>query len=414
MINDRRAISLEDSVPSVPAAAARHPYSARLACRILRRIESGSLDLVMPDGSAVHFRGSRPGPTAHLHVRDWRAFRRLLRGSDIAIGQTLRDDWIASPDLTVLLRLLLDNADALGRAFYGGRTVLFAFHIAHAMRRNTRVGSRRNIRAHYDLGNAFYELWLDRTMTYSSALFGPARDLPLEDAQRAKYERVLQQLEPRAGARILEIGCGWGAFAEYAASTRDVHVTAITISEAQYEFARRRVIDSGLGERIDVRLVDYRDVDGVFDHVVSIEMLEAVGERFWPTWFARLRSLLKAQGSALVQTITIDRRFFPAYRRQSDFIREFIFPGGLLMPPERFVQEAGRAGLREAGRLCFGPDYAHTLRAWRARFEAALDAVRAQGFDERFIRLWRMYLCYCEVGFDSGRTDVMQSLLVPG
>jgi cyclopropane-fatty-acyl-phospholipid synthase len=282
--------------------------------------------------------------------------------------------------------------------------------LRHWLRPNTRRRSQRNVHVHYDLGNPFYALWLDRTMTYSSALFEGDTSRSLEDAQAAKYQRIVDVLQLRAGMRVLEIGCGWGGFALHAAR-QGIRVHGVTISPAQYEWARERVAQAGLRDLVTIELRDYRDLRGIYDAAVSVEMFEAVGERYWPTFFTVLGRMLKPGAHALVQSITMDDSRFAEYRSSSDFIREYIFPGGMLPGAERFRAAARRAGMACVESQSFGLDYARTLQCWHARFEENLDAVRALGFDDLFIRTWRLYFAYCEAGFVERRTDVRQFVL---
>ncbi len=307
--------------------------------------------------------------------------------------------------------MLACNQQALERAFYGHAWQRTLFRLKHWLNANTRRQARRNIVAHYDLGNAFYGLWLDPTMTYSSALFGGDRTQPLAAAQQAKYARILDELALPRGAHILEIGCGWGGFAETAARA-GYRVTGLSLSRAQTEFARERIARAGLADRVEFRIQDYRDARGAFDAVASIEMFEAVGERWWPAYFRAVRNALKPGGRACIQTITIADERFERYRTQSDFIQQYIFPGGMLASPARFAAGARAAGLEPANALAFGRDYAETLKRWLAAFDGRVDAVRAQGFSERFIRCWRFYLAYCAAGFASGSTDVAHYTLV--
>ncbi|MBX9349274.1 cyclopropane-fatty-acyl-phospholipid synthase family protein [Chromobacterium vaccinii] len=367
----------------------------------------GSLKLITPDGETLWFGALHAETDAELQLRDWRACGRILAGGDIGFAEACRDGWLDSPDLTALLRLALRNEDALqlGRL---GRWAARCWHkLRHLARANSRRGSRRNIHAHYDIGNDFYRLWLDPSLTYSSAWFAGDYSLPLADAQARKYQRICEQLRLRPGMRVLEIGCGWGGFAEHAARL-GVAVHGITISDAQLDFARRRLANEPL-VRLEHR--DYRDLSGQYDAIVSIEMFEAVGERYWRGYFDTLRRCLKPGGQALAQSITIEESSFDAYRAGADFIQTFIFPGGMLPSRERFQRAAQQSGLACSNRLDFGADYAETLRRWRDAFEANLAAIRAQGFDEAFIRLWRLYLCYCEAGFNEGRIGVSQFLL---
>ncbi len=388
----------------------RVPAAGRLFLELLRRMRVGRLAVILPSGERCEFGSEQGAPAAVLHIRDWRGCARILRAGDIGFGDALRRDWVDSPDLAALLRLAILNEPAIASAFWGERISGWWYRVRHALRPNTRAGSRDNIHAHYDLGNAFYGLWLDETMTYSSALFRGRFDTSLADAQRAKYQRVIDALELAPGARVLEIGCGWGGFAQHAAE-RGIAVHGVTISPSQLALAQARIDSAGLGAGVQLELRDYRDLRGQYDAIVSIEMFEAVGERYWERWFRAVRSLLAPRGRALVQSITIDDARFARYRASSDFIRHFIFPGGMLPSVKRFVAAAAGADLITRDVLAFGKDYAETMRRWRERFEAAREAVRGQGFDEAFIRTWRLYLAYCEAGFDEGRTDVVQFLL---
>jgi cyclopropane-fatty-acyl-phospholipid synthase len=388
------------------------PFAARTVLRLLARITHGSLAVTLPDGRAMKFGSGEPRAT--LSVRDWRVFREATSGGDTGFAESyLRGDW-TSEDPAALLTLLARNRDTIESALYGGFWGGLLYRLRHLLNANTRSGSRRNIAAHYDLGNDFYRLWLDPSMSYSSALFDGDHNLSLEAAQAAKYRRILERLKPEPEARILEIGCGWGGFAEMAARDYGCHVTGLTLSREQLDYATARLARAGLAEKAELRFQDYRDLTGQFDHVVSVEMFEAVGERWWPGYFRIVASVLKTGGKALIQSITIADALFERYRTGTDFIQQYIFPGGMLPSPSRFRDEAERTGLVFAGSHSFGPDYAETLRRWRASFKANLPAVREQGFDERFVRMWEFYYCYCEAGFDTGSTDVYQFELVKG
>jgi cyclopropane-fatty-acyl-phospholipid synthase len=389
------------------------PLSTRLFLALLRRIRTGHLTLVTPEGAQYVFGDPHVQPAATLHIRDWRACRTILRAGDIGFAEAHRAAWIDSPDLAAVLRLAIRNEATIARTITGGRLAQCWYSLRHRLRMNTRAGSRRNIHAHYDLGNRFYGLWLDSTWTYSSAWFDGDAGRSLDAAQAAKYQRIVDTLGLRPGMRVLEIGCGWGGFALHAAS-QGIRVHALTISPQQYALAVERIAHAGLADFVNVELRDYRDVQEQYDAIVSIEMFEAVGETFWPVYFGALKCHLAPGGRALVQSITIDEARFAAYRASSDFIREYIFPGGMLPSPERFVRAARDAGMYAEPTLSFGLDYAHTLRIWHAAFDAKLDAVRAQGFDETFIRTWRLYLKYCEAGFDERRTDVMHFVVTHG
>ncbi|MBN8531035.1 MAG: class I SAM-dependent methyltransferase, partial [Alphaproteobacteria bacterium] len=339
-----------------------------------------------------------PGPAAHLALRDWSVIPRLAAHGDIGFAEDYRDGRWESRDPVALLLFALRNEQALNKYIYGGFLSRVAARLGGVLTRNSLSGSRRNIRAHYDLGNRFYKLWLDPSMTYSSALFANENST-LEAAQHAKYDRILNKLTP---GRTLEIGCGWGGFAERAVA-RDHEVRGITLSEEQYRFSSERL--RGNAEFV---LEDYRIQEGKYDSIVSIEMFEAVGERYWPVYFRKLAALLKPEGRAMVQTITIDDRLFSAYRKGGDMIRRYIFPGGMLPSPERFRQEAEKAGLRIEDRYAFGLDYARTMRHWLNAFDARRREVQELGFDEGFIRMWRFYLASCIACFEAGRTNVMQ------
>jgi cyclopropane-fatty-acyl-phospholipid synthase len=391
----------------------RMPAAARFLLALLRRVEAGRVELTGPDGATHAFGpGGAPVPNARstpaiLAFRDWDVATEALKGGDVAFGESYMAGRWTTPDLTQLLTVLAANQSALERAFYGHWWMRALLRLKHRLNANTRRQARRNILAHYDLGNAFYERWLDPTMTYSSALYNGDHELPLAVAQQAKYDRLLGELALRPGARILEIGCGWGGFAETAARAGH-HVTGISLSDAQTAYARARLAAAGLATRADLRVQDYRDVNGRFDGIASIEMFEAVGQRYWPAYFRAVRAGLAPGARACIQTITIADDRFERYRTQSDFIQQYIFPGGMLASPARFIGMAAAAGLNLERVHAFGRDYAETLKRWLAAFDAEQPAIRAQGFDEKFIRCWRFYLAYCAAGFDTGTTDVAQ------
>jgi cyclopropane-fatty-acyl-phospholipid synthase len=386
------------------------PAFARLFLALLGRVRVGHLVLTTPSGQQRVFGDPHAHPGAQLILRDWRACRAILLAGDIGFAEAYRAQWLDTPDIVALLRLGIRNEAALPRTVAGSMPARLFYGLRHWLRPNTRRGSQRNVHAHYDLGNPFYALWLDPGMTYSSALFDGDANRTLDDAQAAKYQRIVEVLQLRAGMRVLEIGCGWGGFALHAGRL-GIRVHGVTISDAQYEWARERVTQAGLGDLISIELRDYRDVRGIYDAVVSIEMFEAVGERYWHMFFTALKHLLKQDARALVQSITIDDSHFAAYRSSSDFIREYIFPGGMLPGAEHFRLAAKRAGMESVEALSFGNDYARTLQCWHERFEANLEAIRALGFDDLFIRTWRLYFAYCEAGFAEQRTDVRQFIL---
>jgi cyclopropane-fatty-acyl-phospholipid synthase len=381
------------------------PISARWFLTLLRRVRTGHLTLICPDGTRHVFGDPHSQPGATLHVHDWRACRRIVQSGDIGFAEAYRAGWVDSPDMVTLLRLAVRNLASVSETVTGSRLARLWYHLRHRLRGNTRAGSRRNIHAHYDLGNDFYGLWLDPTWTYSSGLFEGDDNRSLAAAQHAKYQRIIDTLALRPGDRVLEIGCGWGGFALHAAR-QGIAVHGVTISRAQYTLAKARIDAAGLGHLAQVSLTDYRDVRGQFHAIVSIEMFEAVGESYWPTFFDTLKYRLLPGGRALIQSITIDDNAFAAYRLSSDFIREFIFPGGMLPSAQRFVSVARDCGLSVTETLSFGLDYARTLQHWNAAFEAQLDAVRDQGFDDAFIRTWHLYLQYCEAAFAEQRIGV--------
>ena len=391
-------------LPGAPAGAAARPprtlgRDTRLVLDLLAGLSGGTLELTLPGGAVPRF-GSG-GPLAHLAVHDLSLFPAVLARGDIGLAESYLDGHWDSPDLAALLTLFAANRLALRRAVYGQWPRLIAARLKHWLNANSRRGSRRNILAHYDLGNDFYALWLDEGMSYSSAIFDGDAARPLSLAQDAKLARILDRLQARPGQQVLEIGCGWGGFAE-AATQRGLALTGITLSPAQLDWARRRV------PQADLRLQDYRDLRGRYDHVVSIEMFEAVGEARWPTYFRTLADSLAPRGTAVVQTIVIADPLFAAYRRGTDFIQQHVFPGGMLPSPTAFRTAAARAGLAVKGEFAFGADYARTLALWRQRFDERWPAIAALGFDERFRRLWRLYLSYCEAGFAVGNIDVVQ------
>jgi cyclopropane-fatty-acyl-phospholipid synthase len=306
-----------------------------------------------------------------------------------------------------LLEVLASNFGRFERVAVGNPLMTLVNRLQHRLRPNSRAGARQNIHAHYDLGNAFYSRWLDPSMTYSSARFAAAGE-PLSEGQNRKYRSLCEGMDLRPGHNVLEIGCGWGGFAEYAAREVGAKVTAITISEEQYRFAKARMFRQGLAERADIRLVDYRDVEGLFDRVASIEMFEAVGERYWPSYFGKIAEALAPGGRAGLQIITIKDQYFDEYRSRADFIQKYIFPGGMLPSEERLKKVTAKAGFTWTGIERFGLDYADTLAQWHASFDKAWPGIRPLGFDERFRKLWKFYLSYCEAGFRTQRTNVVQ------
>ncbi|RZJ10516.1 MAG: class I SAM-dependent methyltransferase [Rubrivivax sp.] len=397
------------------AATTQPPPAARRLLRLLQGLPVGHLELRLPGGSASVGSGH---PRAAITVSDWAMFERTLKSGDIGFAESyIAGEW-NSPDLAALLRLVLLNREHIEDLVQGSWWGRLAYRLRHLLRRNSRQGSARNIHAHYDLGNDFYRLWLDSGMSYSAAWFEgqDPRGADLIAAQDAKYRRALREAGAGPGQRVLEIGCGWGGLAELAAREFGAKVTGVTLSSEQLAWGERRMAAAGLDDQVQLRYLDYRDLPAqhgaqAFDAVVSIEMFEAVGHEYWAGYFETLNACLKPGGKACIQTITIRDDLFPRYLRSTDFIQQYIFPGGLLPSPSAFEAEARRAGFVVENRLAFGADYAETLRRWSDAFEAQLEGVQSQGFDARFQRIWRFYLAYCEAAFDAGSTDVIQFTL---
>lgn len=396
--------------PSLPIASLtrRRRAGTELVLDMAAGLHGGTVVFSLPDGEAVDC--GQGEPRLHCVIHDENVFERVLAHGDIGFAEGyMAGEW-ESDRLGDLLALLASNRDTLARALHGSMWRLIGHRLRHLLRANTRTGSRRNIEAHYDLGNAFYETWLDPTMSYSSARFA-SPDQGLQEAQLNKYRSLLQEMGVQPGQHLLEIGCGWGGLAEVACTEFGCRVTGLTLSPSQLAWARERAVRGGFDDRAEFHLRDYRDEQGRYDHIVSIEMIEAVGERYWPTYFRQLSACLKPGGRVGIQAITIADELFAKYRRGTDFIQRYIFPGGMLPAPAIIRQQADRAGLRIVDQQAFGAAYALTLVHWRDTFDAKLDEIRAQGFDERFIRMWRFYLSYCEAGFRAGSTDVYHYVL---
>ena len=394
------------------------PATARAVFRLLKNLKHGTLDIQLPDGSGLHFGHAVDGGLrASMRLVNWNVCGATMRSGDIGFAESfIAGDW-ASPDPAALLKLLIANRSEVESLVYGTWWGALLYRAKHWLNRNSRSGSKKNIHAHYDLGNEFYRLWLDPTMNYSSAWFEGDRARPMEDAQWAKVRRALTECGVKPGDRVLEIGCGWGALAECAAREFGATVTGVTLSSEQLEWAQKRLVDAGLpGE---LRFQDYRDLNadnqgnsaGPFDAIASIEMFEAVGREYWPSFFETLAGQLKPGGKACVQSIVIRNDLFDRYVDSTDFIQQYIFPGGLLPSPSEFRKAAERSGLRVVNELEFGLDYAETLLRWRQRFLSQEGPVRRLGFDSRFMRIWEFYLAYCEAAFTMGNTNVMQFTL---
>ena len=408
-----RQLSLK--LPQLPFAKG-FPLNRLAGERFLRRltgtVASGRITFILGDRYQVVCKGRGEGPEAVLHLHSFNAIRRLLAGGYMGLAEGyMAGDWT-----TLSLKELFDfgaaNVGSLDESLPGSFPVRLMNAAFRGIRRNSRRGSRRNISEHYDLGNDFFAQWLDPSMTYSSALFSDKGNETLMEAQFNKYRRIIRELGIERHHRVLEIGCGWGGFAEFAARNTGAHVTAVTISPEQHGYAFRRIRDSGLEDRVEIMLKDYRDIDGRFDRVVSIEMLEAVGEAYWPTYFSVLAERLQSRGSAMVQVITVPDDCFESYRREVDFIQRYIFPGGLLLCPSKVEEHASAAGLSIVDTHMFGQSYARTLAAWYETFAARWQEIEPLGFDERFKRMWEYYLSYTAAGFRAGVTNLGQFRLI--
>ena len=374
----------------------------RILPRLMGRLACGQLVIETPGRDYLVFRGMHPGPSAQLSIHHPRFLQRLLTSGDVGFAQSyMAGEW-STPDLHALLTVL--SATSQDNPTAQTPRLRIARRLRHALNRNTRRGSRRNIAAHYDLGNAFYGFWLDAGMNYSSALFNAAPQT-LDEAQEAKLDRVTELLALRGGEHVLEIGCGWGSLAQRLAQRHSCRVLGLTLSTEQLAFAREQSAGE-TAQGCEFRLQDYRDVIGQFDRIVSIEMLEAVGEAYWPAFFAQVRECLRPDGIAVLQVISIDEARFASYRRRPDFIQRHIFPGGMLPTPRIIEREAARAGLRLVQSEFFGSSYARTLQEWQRRFQAAWPNIKTLGFDACFKRMWEYYLAYCQVGFETGVLDV--------
>ena len=390
------------------------PSAARATLKLLLRLKHGTLTVKLPDGSIQRF-GNGESPMASLHLLNWNVCSAALKSGDIGFAESfIAGDW-TTPHLTELLRVFIINRKEVEDAIYGTWLGRLAYRVKHLLNRNTKANSQKNIHAHYDLGNAFYELWLDGTMNYSSAIFDTP-ETSMVEGQHAKVRRALRMARVQPGDRVLEIGCGWGALAEKAAKEFDASVVGVTLSTEQLAWARARMAREGVAERADLRLQDYRDIgrttqDAPFDAVCSIEMVEAVGREYWPEYFATVARLLKPGGHACIQSIVIADDLFERYLSSTDFIQQYIFPGGCLPCPKEFRAQAQAAGFEVVDEFSFGQDYARTLQLWRDSFLAQEAHVLQLGFDRRFLRIWEFYLGYCEAAFMEANTDVVQYTL---
>jgi len=386
------------------------PRYFRQAFAQMQKMNYGRIDVVLTDGRVFRAQGPRAGQAAVIHILNDDCFARLLREGDMGFSDAYLEGWWSTPDLQIFMDVICEDNFEVSEGFPGIKIARFLERLRHWLRGNSRAQARKNIAYHYDLGNDFYSLWLDESMTYSSALFKTGQE-SLEKAQEQKYEALVDSLGVREGDHVLEIGCGWGGFAEYAALKRGLKVTALTISQAQHDFAVERMARLGLSDKVTIKLQDYRDETGSYDAIASIEMFEAVGEQYWPIYFKTVQARLKPGARATLQVILVPDHRFDIYRQNVDFIQKHIFPGGMLISPSRLREEAARAGLSTEGSLEFGESYSQTLRRWHEVFTAQWDTIRQIGYDERFRRMWDFYLTSCAAAFRTGMCDVTQITL---
>jgi cyclopropane-fatty-acyl-phospholipid synthase len=383
----------------------------RFLLAILSNLHCGRLTLTLPDGSQHQFSGAMSGPESDLTIHTESALRRLLHDGKMGFCEAFMDGEASSQSLPTLIELAVLHDKYLEDALKTNILRQAGLRLFHMLRRNNKLGSAKNIAHHYDIGNSFYEAWLDPTMTYSSAVFDSETD-DLTTAQLNKYKRLAELADIQPGDRVLEIGCGWGGFAKFVSQHIGAHVTGITISQAQLAYAKASLAEAGLQNKVDLKLMDYRDLQGRFDKIVSIEMFEAVGQAYWPVYFDTISRMLKSGGRAVIQSITIDHDAFRSYRDQPDFIQRYIFPGGMLPSMPMLQTPVAQAGLELVAENGYASDYARTLQEWRARFLAAWPSLAGDKFDNRFKRMWELYLAYCEGGFRAGMIDVKQILLM--
>ena len=377
---------------------------------LVGKLNSGRVDFILPDGRRFRAEGLKPGPVAEVTINNPDVFARLVREGDLGFCDAYLDGWWTTPDLQAFMDFIHADNDDMYDGFPGMALVRAWEKARFWFQSNTKRQALKNISYHYDLGNDFYSLWLDETMTYSSALFNTSQE-SLEKAQIAKYASMVDQMGVQPGDHVLEIGCGWGGFAEYAAKERGLKVTGLTISKEQLDYANKRIKSKGLSDKVNLKLQDYRDETGVYDGVASIEMFEAVGEKYWPVYFDKIKQCLKPGKQATLQIITIQDARWDVYRKSVDFIQKYIFPGGMLPSPSVLRQEIHRAGLSVQHSIEFGKSYSQTLRRWFEVFNNKWDNISAMGFDDRFRRMWNFYLTSCAATFESGNCDVTQITL---
>ena len=404
---------MNSNIEVIQEFSAALPWHAKAVLSLLQKIQVGTLRLYSPSGELFTFKGSQAGPEATIHIHDWNVCKACLKAGDIGFSEAYIDGLWDSSDIQTLLRLFLANRNIIEKAIYGSWWGRLGYRIKHWLNKNSKSGSKKNIHAHYDIGNAFYSLWLDPSMTYSSACFDN-QDIPLIEAQQKKYQKIINSLTVQAGEKILEVGCGWGGLMEVA-TLQGIHIDCLTISEEQAKYAKERIARIGSQSahhgNAEILIEDYRDHQEQYDGIASIEMFEAVGEAYWPSYFEMIHRCLKPGKKACIQTIVIADELFDKYRNSSDFIQQYVFPGGMLPSVDKFKQAAIKQGLIVESAYSFGQDYQKTLCLWHEKFNQQLEKIKAQGFDQKFIRLWNLYLMYCAAGFAEKSTDVIQFTL---
>lgn len=388
----------------------KNTFKNKLFFKIMDKIQVGHFALHLPDGEIRNYYGKNPGRKGELIIKDYSSISKIMASGDIGLAEAYRDGLIDSPNMTELILLCIENQNALELIFKGNFFGMIYYRLRHLFRGNSRKGSRKNIEAHYDLGNNFYKLWLDPTMTYSSAIFKNKNET-LEQAQKNKYQRIIDTIKPTNSDHILEVGCGWGGFATMAALQTGCRVTCLTLSQEQYQYTKDLVGQMGLDNQVTIKICDYRDEKGIYDHIVSIEMIEAVGQEYWDQYFNMIEARLRPGGMAMLQSIYIIDELFDDYRKSTDFIQQYIFPGGMVLAPQVFEKYSVKNNLAIKDFYKFGLDYAQTLNLWRKEFREKYKEVREVGFDEAFLKLWDFYYTYCEAGFLSRRIDVAQIVL---
>ena len=377
---------------------------------ILKNMSHGSLKLILPDKRSFVFKGKEQGPEGVIFVKNNDLFSRIIREGDNGFSESYMDGWWDTPDLLGLLDVILLNNNEIGNSFHGAFFLRNYERLVHWWNSNSKKQAKKNIFYHYDLGNEFYSKWLDKSMTYSSGLFNSKKE-SLEKAQENKYMNICKNIDPKPDDHILEIGCGWGGFMEYAIKQHKVKVTGLTISKAQHDFTKKRLFEAGLSERAKVILTDYRNQKGQFDGIASIEMFEAVGEKYWPVYFSSLKNLMKNGAKSTLQTITVADELFPQYRKRVDFIQKYIFPGGMLPSKKALERQFLQVGLKKVNLKSFGSSYSKTLRLWHSSFNSVWEDIASAKFDDRFKRMWNFYLASCAAVFQSKTGDVIQVTL---